>query len=169
MYNNRAIPTNFPRSPKLVVVSDAQGSKGSMSLAVCSSNTNFVDDDALPPYFLAMTGAGFRTLKALDNKNDPNSVFKKAIFCCSVFARMSPDDKASLVESFIDLGFITGMCGDGANDCGALKAAHVGISLSEIEASIGLSFLLKHFYYNPFSLFLIILISRSVHVKSSKY
>ena len=38
------------------------------------------------------------------------------------------------------LHLIVSMCGDGANDCGALKAAHVGISLSEAEASVAAPF-----------------------------
>ena len=57
-----------------------------------------------------------------------------------IFARMSPDEKHELVERLQSLGYTVGFCGDGANDCGALKAADVGLSLSEAEASVAAPF-----------------------------
>ena len=33
----------------------------------------------------------------------------------SVFARMLPEQKQQLVEIYTELGFVCGMCGDGAN------------------------------------------------------
>nr|CAD7403639.1 unnamed protein product [Timema cristinae] len=57
-----------------------------------------------------------------------------------VFSRMGPDQKTQLVEYLQNLDYIVAMCGDGANDCGALKAAHIGISLSEAEASVAAPF-----------------------------
>ncbi|KAI9347664.1 hypothetical protein BDR26DRAFT_799535 [Obelidium mucronatum] len=53
-----------------------------------------------------------------------------------VFARMKPDQKTWIIERMMKLGKYVGMCGDGANDTGALKAAHVGLALSDAEASI---------------------------------
>ncbi|XP_050315902.1 polyamine-transporting ATPase 13A3 isoform X2 [Anthonomus grandis grandis] len=58
----------------------------------------------------------------------------------SVFARMSPEQKQQLVQELQGLGYCVAMCGDGANDCGALKAAHTGISLSEAESSVASPF-----------------------------
>lgn len=58
---------------------------------------------------------------------------------------MKPNDKTQLIQNlkkFLKNSFV-GMCGDGANDCGALKQADVGISLSGAEASIAAHFTSK--------------------------
>ncbi|XP_034989052.2 probable cation-transporting ATPase 13A5 [Zootoca vivipara] len=68
------------------------------------------------------------------------SLLPKILLNATVFARMSPAQKSSLVEEFQKLDYYVGMCGDGANDCGALKMAHAGISLSEQEASVASPF-----------------------------
>ena len=59
---------------------------------------------------------------------------------CSIYARCSPENKTQIVQSLQKESFTVLMCGDGANDCGALKVADVGISLSTEEASIAAPF-----------------------------
>lgn len=90
-------------------------------------------------YTLAVTGEVFRILF----KNDeilPDSYINNVLLNSSIYARMSPDEKHELVEQLQKINYIVGFCGDGANDCGALKAADVGISLSEAEASVAAPF-----------------------------
>lgn len=56
---------------------------------------------------------------------------------------MSPDQKTQLIDILQHLDYSVGMCGDGANDCGALKTAHAGIALCEAEASVAAPFTSK--------------------------
>ena len=70
-------------------------------------------------------------------------ILPKLVTRGAVFARMKPDQKQQLIEELKCLGYYVGMCGDGANDCGALKAAHAGISLSDAESSVASPFTSK--------------------------
>ncbi|KAG9324797.1 hypothetical protein KVV02_004670 [Mortierella alpina] len=90
----------------------------------------------LNDYVLAVTGDCFRWMVDFA----PTSTLNRMLVKGQIFARMSPDEKHELVECLQGIGYCIGFCGDGANDCGALKAADVGISLSEAEASVAAPF-----------------------------
>ncbi|XP_027621931.1 probable cation-transporting ATPase 13A4 [Tupaia chinensis] len=91
-------------------------------------------------YHFALSGQSFQVIS-----QHFSSLLPKILINGTVFARMSPGQKSSLVEEFQKLDYFVGMCGDGANDCGhvRLKMAHVGISLSEQEASVASPFTSK--------------------------
>ena len=98
---------------------------------------------------IALTGNIFEKLFKLNEKylknKDPKLKFIHQSYRLilkngRVFARMAPEHKALLVEAYKKEGFTTLMCGDGANDCAALRTAHVGVSLSEEDASIAAGF-----------------------------
>ena len=56
------------------------------------------------------------------------------------FGRMKPNDKIAIVDYYESIDYVTVFCGDGANDTGALKHASIGISLSDLEASVASPF-----------------------------
>jgi len=94
------------------------------------------DISNLRNYSIAVSGDVFRWVVDFA----PPEVMRRMLVTGKVFARMSPDEKHELVEKLQSIDYSCGFCGDGANDCGALKAADVGISLSEAEASVAAPF-----------------------------
>ncbi|WFD31077.1 hypothetical protein MSPP1_002108 [Malassezia sp. CBS 17886] len=95
-----------------------------------------LDDQRVQNYELVLTGDVFRWM----TDYAPIELVRRMLIKGTIFARMSPDEKHDLVDRLQELGYIVAMCGDGANDCGALKAADIGISLSEAEASVAAPF-----------------------------
>ncbi|GAB6018630.1 hypothetical protein CHUAL_000312 [Chamberlinius hualienensis] len=86
-------------------------------------------------FHFALSGKSYQVIKEYFPELLP-----KIIVRGTVFARMSPDQKQQLIEHYQGIGYYVAMCGDGANDCGALKTAHAGICFSDTEASVASPF-----------------------------
>jgi cation-transporting ATPase 13A1 len=77
---------------------------------------------------LCVTGTALQSLEKT-TKSYYENVLKTLCPFITVFARVSPTQKESIVIALNEAGLFTLMCGDGTNDVGALKAAHVGVSI----------------------------------------
>uniref|UniRef100_A0A8C9D932 Polyamine-transporting ATPase 13A2 n=1 Tax=Panthera leo TaxID=9689 RepID=A0A8C9D932_PANLE len=117
-----------PASLELLPLESSTAMNGAKDLGQAASCT--LEPDPRCSH-LALSGSTFGVLM----KHFPK-LLPKVLVQGTVFARMAPEQKTELVCELQKLQYCVGMCGDGANDCGALKAADVGISLSQAEASV---------------------------------
>ncbi|KAJ2359019.1 hypothetical protein IWW50_000275 [Coemansia erecta] len=90
--------------------------------------TDAARDACVPLVELAVTESAFNRLCA-------EGSIRGLLLNIRIFARMTPQGKVQCVNLHMERA-VTGMCGDGGNDTGALRAAHVGLALSDAEASI---------------------------------
>ena len=73
---------------------------------------------------LCVTGDGLVHLQSFFSKG-----LNRLLSQIRVFARFDPKQKEFVITSLRDAGFCVLMCGDGTNDVGALKHAHVGVAI----------------------------------------
>eukprot|EP00752_Nemacystus_decipiens_P010629 g9467.t1 len=97
--------------------------------------TSYETGEAVNPFrpehveILSLTHSLAVTGKVLAAALEAFPSFSKGLQYLKVFARMTPDEKEQLVLALKDSGRTCMMCGDGANDVGALKQAQVGVAL----------------------------------------
>mmetsp|Transcript_2539 Transcript_2539/g.4057 ORF Transcript_2539/g.4057 Transcript_2539/m.4057 type:complete len:1460 (+) Transcript_2539:76-4455(+) len=82
-----------------------------------------VEDWVDKGFDLCVTGSSLQAAVAEDE------AFWGVVKHVKIWARMSPEDKEAVLRALKEQGYHTLMCGDGANDVGALKQAHVGVAL----------------------------------------
>merc|ERR1719357_1033170 len=125
-----------------VVAEESMGQQLSVTYSLPESETASIIQDTSQVanmtsenYVFACDGKTFNQIRTRDPE-----LFKRIVHRGKVFARMLPEQKIELIECLKGLGRQVIMCGDGCNDCGALKTAHAGISLSLAEASVAAPF-----------------------------
>lgn len=84
--------------------------------------SKLISQAILAEYDICVTGAALRQIEGSDSL----SVIVQHAW---VYARVSPAQKELILTTLKTLGYMTLMAGDGTNDVGALKHAHVGIAL----------------------------------------
>ncbi len=87
-----------------------------------------LDKKLLAEYDICVTGAALKQFEAR-GAGGPSSPLNVLLQHAWVYARVSPAQKELILTSLKALGYTTLMAGDGTNDVGALKQAHIGVAL----------------------------------------
>ncbi|CAG8436271.1 3026_t:CDS:10 [Diversispora eburnea] len=104
------------------VKEDSQNSDVDEEIIIPVNPAEKLDSSIYRDYDLCITGAALSRLE-----NNPS--IKELFTYTWVYARVSPGQKEFILTSLKQSGYTTLMCGDGTNDVGALKQAHIGVAL----------------------------------------
>lgn len=111
-----------PESHHKVLTENLVWRNADESIVIPFNSTEKLDDSILQKFDLCLTG---HALEIMRNHSQIVNLLKH----CWVFARVSPKQKEFILKTYKDAGYNTLMCGDGTNDVGALKQAHIGVAL----------------------------------------
>ncbi|XP_073731916.1 endoplasmic reticulum transmembrane helix translocase-like isoform X2 [Misgurnus anguillicaudatus] len=113
---------HFIQREHTLILQQAPGQVG-IYRRFCAPPPHASVSDLIRRYDLCVTGEGLTKL-SYDTR-----LLNALLPHVQVFARVSPKQKEFVITSLKGLGFVTLMCGDGTNDVGALKHAHIGVAL----------------------------------------
>lgn len=123
----------FTHKKLLVLTPPQEGRLDTWSWMSVDGDRTYPLDDSKPSKNISMllstndlciTGEGLLYLK-----QNHNQYMLQLLPQVTVCARFAPKQKEYIITTLKQLGYYTLMCGDGTNDVGALKHAHVGVSL----------------------------------------
>jgi len=108
-------------------------------LAVTQRAFEWLRNNPCPPdlrrILLGSRKATAKKGKGLSTGKGESSLAAELLTSIRIFARMTPTGKINVVEGLMSQGIMTAMCGDGGNDSGALRTAHVGMALSSATSA----------------------------------
>uniref|UniRef100_A0A671R4G3 Endoplasmic reticulum transmembrane helix translocase n=1 Tax=Sinocyclocheilus anshuiensis TaxID=1608454 RepID=A0A671R4G3_9TELE len=114
---------HFIQKEHMLILQQTEWQWVSIDGSVCLPLPTSSVSDLIRRYDLCVTGEG------LTRMTYEPSLLNALLPHVQVFARVSPKQKEFVITSLKGLGFVTLMCGDGTNDVGALKHAHIGVAL----------------------------------------
>ncbi|KAF2154425.1 E1-E2 ATPase family protein [Myriangium duriaei CBS 260.36] len=91
-------------------------------ISIAVNPADKLDPEILKSKDLCVTGYAL-------SKFSGKPAFKQILRHTWVYARVSPKQKEEILLGLKEAGYTTLMCGDGTNDVGALKQAHIGVAL----------------------------------------